>query len=178
MKNIWGIGGVIIAVILIRLLPHAPNVAPLTALAVFAGYAVRYRWAPLLAPLIALITDFFIGFYDLPVMFAVYGSYLLIALLSRWFGKSASQVAISTFAGSIAFFVVTNAAVWAFTPLYSKTASGLLMSYLNALPFFRNSLLGDLVFGAAFFMVFSVVTRLAAAPARKERSLLSNPSII
>lgn len=48
--------------------------------------------------------------------------------------------------GAIIFFLLTNAAVWAFGTMYPHTLSGLMESYTMAIPFFRNSLLGDIFF--------------------------------
>jgi hypothetical protein len=53
----------IVVAVLVRLLPHPPNVAPITAVALFAGtHFGRKHWA-LLMPLLAMVvTDIFLGF--------------------------------------------------------------------------------------------------------------------
>jgi hypothetical protein len=53
---------------------------------------------------------------------------------------------LSTFAGSVVFFLLTNTAVWAFGTMYTHDLSGLVQSYYMALPFFRNELLGNIFF--------------------------------
>ena len=50
------------------------------------------------------------------------------------------------FGANIFFFLWTNLGVWLIGNMYPKTAAGLLMSYINALPFFKNQLTSSLVF--------------------------------
>ena len=45
----------------------------------------------------------------------------------------------------------TYVSVWQYTALYPKTPAGLLHCYLAALPFFRNSLVGDLCYVGLIF---------------------------
>ena len=61
------------------------------------------------------------------------------------------QVGTASLAGSLLFFVVTNFAVWATGRLYPLTGSGLAVCYAAAIPFFRNSLLGDIAFTTILF---------------------------
>ena len=53
--------------------------------------------------------------------------------------------------------MVTNYAVWQFSPWYEKSLAGLLESYTLALPFFRNTLLGDLFYSAVLFGAYEAV---------------------
>jgi hypothetical protein len=46
---------------------------------------------------------------------------------------------------------VTNFGVWALASWYPKTWAGLVACYVAAIPFFRNTLLGDAVYTAALF---------------------------
>jgi hypothetical protein len=62
---------------------------------------------------------------------------------------------------SLFFFIATNFGVWLEGRLYPLTAEGLVSCYYNAIPFFRNTLLGDLVFSAVLFGVYVLVYRYA-----------------
>ena len=144
----------IIAVLLIalgaaaRLFPHPANVAPIAAIALFGGMYLPKRYA-VIAPLIALVaSDFIIGFYSWPILLTVYGSFVLTALIGLWIRRrrTFTRVLGGAVFGSILFFLTTNAAVWAFGAMYPHTIGGLLESYTMAIPFFRNSLLGDLFY--------------------------------
>lgn len=131
-----------------RLIPHPANFAPIGAIAIFGGMYLPRRWA-VIAPLLAVfVSDIFIGFYSWQMMLAVYGSFTVMGLLGLWVRKNKNFARIigGTVLGSIIFFLVTNAAVWAFGTMYSHNLTGLTQSYTMAIPFFRNSLLGDFFF--------------------------------
>ena len=56
--------------------------------------------------------------------------------------------------GSILFFVLTNFAVF-MQGGYTHSFAGLAECYFMAIPFFKNTLAGDLLFNAALFSLFS-----------------------
>ena len=142
----------------LRLIPHAPNFAPIGAIALFGGVYLSRKLA-LVIPLAAMvISDVFIGYYEVALMAFVYGSFLLCVVLGFWLKRHKKWQTIlgSSFLASLTFFFLTNFAVWAFTPWYAKTFSGLIQSYLMALPFFRNTLLGNLFYATVFFGAFEI----------------------
>ena len=132
--------------VLVRLLPHPPNVTPITALALF-GCNFRNKYLGVSLPLLAMIlSDIYLGFYGITLW--VYCSFLLISLLGRYWRKiKVSNVLVS----SLIFFTITNFGVW--LGGYPKTLEGVLMCYTLALPFLINSILGDLFF--SYLMKFS-----------------------
>lgn len=141
----------------IRLLPHAPNFTPVGALALFAGvYLAKKHWWGLFLPLFIMFTsDLFIGFYDFKLMAVVYGSFLLYALIGKIVPKQNPLFVLGgALGGAVFFYLATNFAVWAFSPWYAKSFEGLMLSYTLALPFFRATLLGDLLFTGLFFGAF------------------------
>ncbi len=144
--------------ILTRFLPHPPNFVPIAALALFGACFLPRKWSLILPLSAMLVSDLFIGFYTLPIMLAVYGSFLLIGLLG-WLLKKHQQwyfIGSSAILSALIFFFVTNLAVWAFTPLYVKTLSGLLQCFTMALPFFKNTLLGNLFYTASLFGLYQL----------------------
>ncbi len=68
-----------------------------------------------------------------------------------------SDIAAATFSNAVIFYLVTNFSVWAGDPLYPKTWTGLIACYTAAIPFFRNSLIGDFSFVAALFGGFAAL---------------------
>ena len=145
--------------IIARVLPHPANVAPIAALALFAGIYLPKRLALILPMAAMFISDFFVGFYNWKIMLAVYASFILIGCIGLLIQKNKNFFTIATGAlsGSILFFLITNAAVWAFSAMYAKTFSGLLESYRMALPFFRNTLFGDIAYSALFIGGFEAI---------------------
>lgn len=135
-----------------RLLPHPPNVTPITAMAIFGGACFVDRRMAILIPLAAMVLgDFVLGFHRL--VFLVYGCFVLDVALGFWVRRHRTwlSVAGAAFAGSVIFFVVTNLGVWGFESLYPKTAEGLETCFTAALPFFRNTILGDLGYTMVLF---------------------------
>jgi hypothetical protein len=146
-----------------RLIPHPPNFAPIAAVALFGGATFQRRTA-FLIPLAALLMSDLIlhltylaswqpnwGFYQ--GQWVVYAcslaSVFLGSLIRR--RRTVLSIAIATVAGSVLFFLVTNFAVWASGTMYPRTAPGLLFCYEMALPFFRSTLAGDIVYSAVLF---------------------------
>jgi hypothetical protein len=72
-------------------------------------------------------------------------------------------------ASSVIFFVVTNFAVWLTSGMYPLDAAGLTKCYVAALPFFQNTLIGDLLWTAALFGSFWTV-RIALGARCTERA--------
>lgn len=142
------IGLLLIFGFVMRLLPHAANVAPIGAIALFAGIYLPPRWALLLPVGVMLASDLIVGLYSLPIMITVYASFVCMGLIGLWVRKHKTPLTLlgGTVVGSILFFLLTNAAVWAFGTMYPHTVAGLLQSYMAGLPFLRNTLIGDLMY--------------------------------
>lgn len=154
------IGGFLIVLgILARFLPHSANFSPIGALALFAGFYLPKKWALIIPVLAMLVSDFFLGFYEPVVMVSVYFSFILTAFLASYLPKKQSwgKIAGLSVVSAILFFVLTNFAVWAFTPWYAKNLSGFNQCFLLALPFFKNTLLGNLFYTAGFFGLYEIL---------------------
>lgn len=144
--------------IALRLLPHLPNFAPITAIALFGGVYLSRKVALVLPLAAMLVSDMFIGFYEPQLMLFVYGSFILSVFLGFWLkgNKKWQNVLASSAFCALMFFIITNFAVWLFTPWYAKSAFGLAQCYVMALPFLRNSLLGDVFYTGLFFGLFEL----------------------
>lgn len=140
-----------------RLLPHLPNAAPIAAIALVAGTYLGRQWALPLPLAALLVSDLALGFYDWRIMLSVYGTYAAIAVMGMQGRKWQTgnflgfPIAASTF-----FFLVTNGAVWAFSPWYEKSLRGLWHAYEMGLPFYRNMLLGDIAYTALLVGAFEL----------------------
>ena len=131
-----------------RFLPHPANFTPIGAIAIFGAMYLPKKWSLVLPITTMFIADIFIGFYSLPVMLSVYGSFLIMWFIGSKIrdNKKARNILGGTVLGSILFFLITNWAVWSFGTMYIHNINGLMQSYYMAIPFFRNSLLGDLFY--------------------------------
>ncbi|OGH58834.1 MAG: hypothetical protein A2725_03730 [Candidatus Magasanikbacteria bacterium RIFCSPHIGHO2_01_FULL_33_34] len=131
-----------------RFLPHTANFVPIGAIAIFSGLYFPKKYAIIIPVIALIISDFFIGFYSWQIMLSVYGSFVIMGLLGLLARKNKSfgKIAGATILGSLIFFLITNASVWIFGTMYSHSISGLIESYYMALPFFKNSLMGDIFY--------------------------------
>jgi hypothetical protein len=138
--------------VIARVVPHAPSFSPVAASALFAGMVIGRRYA-LLVPLAAmLLSDAVLGFDDWRMRLVVYAALTLPAVLGLLARNARWPVAFPlAVASSVIFFVVTNFAVWLFGGMYTLDAAGLAKCYVAALPFFQNTLIGDLLWTAALF---------------------------
>ena len=176
-KNIvWFAIFLVVAAAATRVLRHLgfidlpPNVAPVAALAMFGGVYLPKRYALMLPLGAMLVSDIVIGFYTPAVMASVYVSFVVSSLIGFWIRrhKNIGSTVAGSLLGSMVFFITTNGAVWLFGTWYPRTLTGLTDVYLAGIPFFRNTVLGDLGFVGIMFGAYElalyVVRRRVAVP--------------
>lgn len=148
-----------------RLFDHPANFTPIAAIAIFGGALLGKRLAYVLPLAIMLISDIALelisgnGFY--PDQVFVYGSFLMVVFLSSKTLRSkvkAQNVLGTALASSVLFFLVTNFGSWLMWDIYPNTASGLIQSYVMAIPFFQNEILATLSYSAVLFGIYHLVT--------------------
>lgn len=143
-----------------RLIPHAPNFTPVAAMALFGGATLNNKRLAYLLPLVAMfISDFIIGFHS--TMWAVYISFLLTVFIGTKISNNVKPLSVITasVASSALFFIITNFAVWLGSSFYPQNLSGLIECYIAAIPFFNNSILGDLFYNGILFTVFTFASQ-------------------
>ncbi len=156
MKHLIFGFGLVLAAALSRLLPHPPNFTPIAAIALSSAVYLDKRYAFIIPLTAMLISDAIIGFHD--GMVWVYGSFVLIGLIGLWLRSHKSPLPIlgAALVSSVLFFIITNFGVWLMGTMYPKTAEGLLACYIAAIPFFQNTLVGDVAYTAALFGLFEL----------------------
>lgn len=159
-----GMIGIIAIVVILRLLPHPPNVAPIGGLALFSGAHLSKKSAIIISLLVMFISDLFLGFHN--TMPFVYGSFIAIVFIGSLLRKNQKPIFIlkASLAASFLFFIVTNFGVWLVGNMYPKTLSGLVNAYILALPFFRNTIIGDFVYTFSFFYGYRLIENIAYKP--------------
>jgi len=170
-KNILLILIISMVALAARLISHSPNFSPLVAVMLFTGvYGQSKKYIVL--PLIALfISDLFLGFYKLEIMLAVYGSLIIASAIGMWLknNKNILNTASATLASALLFFLITNFAVWYFGSWYSHNLAGLALCYNLAIPFFKNTLLSNIIYAGLLFTSYESLTQLI-----KQKKLLHN----
>lgn len=193
--------GLVVLAVATRLIDHPWNIAPVGAIALFAGTYVRNRWAAFVLPIAAMIaSDVALGvmrgdpsFYTFHTLLpVVYACYLISVLLGRGVRRTWQVVddqknwgtprralfrilplAGATLAGSVIFFVVTNFGVWALMQTYPKTWAGLVECFVRALPFFDNTRNGDILFVIALFGGYELAAKYLPAKSNNRGLLYS-----
>lgn len=156
--------------VLSRFIPHPPNFTPLGAIALFGAAYFSKKYLAFLIPLAAWwISDLFLDnliyakqypeFYQgfswagnpvgyLCLAFIVILGWLLLKKISILRVIGAATVA------AVLFFLITNFAAMLADPIYTKDFNGLIQSYIAGVPFFRNTLAGNLVYSALLFGIY------------------------
>jgi hypothetical protein len=153
--------------LILHLKPIPWDFTPVTASLLFFGAygSRRQSWFPvaLLAGADVVLSKFVYAYpisWDLYVTWAWYAA---IVLLGTRLGRNAKAVWVlcSALASSVSFFLISNFSAWLEYHMYPKTFSGLLTSYAAGLPFFRNRVVGDVMFTAVMFSVPVIVAQFA-----------------
>jgi hypothetical protein len=158
-----------------RFLPHPDGWVQFTpvgaALLYFGARApLKRMWIPLAALIAAdlYLTKVTYGYplkADQVVTWAWYAGVIVLGSVLLGRRVSPLRVAGGSLTASIAFFAVSNFAVWAVWDMYPKTLAGLATAYVAAIPFFRNQVLADLLCAAALFTIGALVERRESKPA-------------
>jgi hypothetical protein len=149
------------------------NFSPIAAVALFSGALFGRKYIAFIFPLVVqFVSDILVNtyVYNMPNPFEyffkwealfVYPCYIAIALLGMWVGTNGkyARVPVGALASTALFFIVTNFGAWLSEPMYTKDFAGLVSSYTLALPFVKNSFIGDALFSAFFFGAFYVAQR-------------------
>ena len=156
-----------------RIMPNRPyGFAPQIALALFGGafFVKNKKWAFSL-PLISLfISDllyqvlFNYGYTDIQGFYSgQWVNYLLIGSLTV-FGflisdAKISKVILASIAAPTTYFLISNGLVWFGNGGYhrSRSMAGLLQTLVDGIPFYQNSIMGTIVFGAILFGGYSLL---------------------
>lgn len=162
-KSAIAVAMILIAIaVAYRLFPHPANFTAITAVALFAGTILPRRYA-LAVPLIAIVvSDVFIGLHSL--FLVTWATLVVVTWLSHQYLRNISSLRVmsASVGASALFFLTSNFAVWVEGRLYDHTWSGFVTCFYNALPFFRSSLLGDLLFSGILFGSYALIHKLAS----------------
>ena len=177
---------VILAVLIVlgvagRLLPHPPNFTPMAAIALFAGFIFIKRYMAVVAVVSTMILCDYFAFGSLSAswfgsksMFVVYLALLFPIVFKNLLQKKLGVLRIfgAALASSSVFFLATNFAVWAFSPMYEKTLEGLVLCYTMAIPFFQNTVAGDLIWSGVIFGAYLVLRNYSNLQIFKQKDTL------
>ena len=145
-----------------------PNIELVTATMLIASAYLGWKRAFFLVLLIMFSTDAILG--TTSIFLFTWSGFLIPAFLASFIFKKkkasgSGKVALGTLAGigsTLFFFLWTNFGVWALDVwgMYSRDLSGLMMSYINGLPFLRLQAISTLLFVPSGFAIVEIAKAL------------------
>ena len=142
-----------------RLIPHPSNFTPILATGIFAGFYFRSFILSLFIVVCSMfLGDLFLGFHN--TMFFTYSS-LIIAVIIGLFIKQLkfTEILFGGLVSSVCFFIITNFGAWLTLEMYAKNFSGLIQSYLMAIPFFQNTLISTFLYLFLLKLLFNITVK-------------------
>jgi hypothetical protein len=168
------------------------NLMPVGALALFAGSRLRTPFAVALPVLVMFVSDLLLiqpladmGFsafsWGRPFIYLSFAAYFFLGRLVPEDSYSPIWVLATALVGGAQFFLITNALAWygniGVPPMnYTGDLSGLMQSYISALPFHRQTLFSDLVFSLLFFGAHALLLLALARPGEEKLPALEGAS--
>ena len=153
------------------------NFTPIGAMALFGGAYFRNHTKAYSFPIITLfLSDIILMQVFYPEhtsgllykgWYWTYLAFVLMVLIGRYIKKvNVKNVAISAVSAALVHWLIADFGVWyggctniATGELYPHTFSGLIDCYIMAIPYMKNMLLGNLIFGAILFGSFELAQR-------------------
>jgi hypothetical protein len=149
--------------VVLRLIPHPPNFAPVGATSVFAGRTMRLGSGIVLTLTTMLISDFLLSklhgyrFVGVGTIF-VYAGFVVQLLLGRWLRSVRGGAIGAAVLGAVAFFLLSNFGSF-LQGSYGLTLNGLAACYVAAIPFFGGTLAGDVIWTVVLSLVYRWIAR-------------------
>ena len=154
MKEFFKTAGLLLACIFLARFIMPANYTPLIAMAVFMPFVTDNKNLQLLLPVsLLLVTDLILGFYGTTMLF-VYGTMLLIGLLSRLLHKESIQrLMTNSLLSVVLWHAIVNFGVY----LSGLGNVSLAQTYLLAIPFDLRLLTSTLLFAGMFYGIRHLV---------------------
>ncbi len=163
--------GMILVVAFSRLMIHIPNFSPIAAMGLFGAAYFSKKYLAFVIPFMGLfLSNLFLNnviyaqYFDRFMLFGpsdlyVYGAFAIVILLGFGLLKKVNLVNVigASLVASIVFFLITNFSSFIALPVYPKNIGGLISAYVAGIPFFKYTILGDLVFVGVLFGGFALI---------------------
>lgn len=155
-----------------------PNTELITTITLVTTSYLGLRWSIGIIVGILAVSDMILG--NSSIFLFTWSAFIFLAWGGRfWLTKQKKGVRLVIQAtalgvtGSIWFFIWTNFGVWLLDRwnMYPKTIAGLIDAYILALPFFRNNLIGNIIFVPAVFTLIETA-RLVVFPRKEVLSII------
>ena len=152
------LAGIVLFGISWRLMPHVPNFAPIDAIALLGGTLLTWRKAIILPLVTMVLSDLALGLYVgfewtwLSIVLVAFVGIAIKHLPLAW------RISIGAVGGGLMFFAISNFGVWLTSGMYAHTFIGIVNCYVMAVPFFRATLISDVVFATVLLSAAEYAT--------------------
>ena len=145
------------ALVQLRLIPHPPNFTPILAAGIFSGYYFKNFFMSLFIIILSMfLGDLYLGIHD--TMFFTFISLIAVVAVGFYIKKFKSlEILFGGIISSVCFFIITNFGAWLTLDMYEKSFSGLISSYVLAIPFFQNTLVSTILYLFLFKFFFEQI---------------------
>ena len=168
-QDIIVLSSIILVLIAMRSIFNIPNFNPIGAIALMGGILFHKKTTAFLVTIGALfLGDIILGLSSpiyMDYMFSttflfVYVAFILMILLGTALKNRASLISISlgSVVSAILFFLITNAGSW-LALNYDRSLSGLMSAYSAGIPFFRATLVSQLLFSLGIYIIYNLATQ-------------------
>ena len=100
--------------------------------------------------------DLYLGIHD--TMFFTYISLIAVVAVGFYIKKFKSlEILFGGIISSVCFLIITNFGAWLTLDMYEKSFSGLISSYVLAIPFFQNTLVSTILYLFLFKFFFEQI---------------------
>lgn len=138
--------------VLMRIVPHLPNLSPFASLIIVIGCHLSRRMSILVTLSALIISDILLALILGYPMFGswtlfTYSGFALIAAGSVWLRGRQRFMPVLAFgsASVLGYWTWTNIGTWAFSVIYPHTAVGLISCLIAGLPFLQHSAISTLI---------------------------------
>jgi hypothetical protein len=139
------------------------NMSVIGALALFAAARLGFWWGVAFTAVAIALKD--VVYYQFtnwwepyPLSWVYFASYALAGWYFLRRSASAGRIAVTALGVSLGFFVVSNFVSWLEQALpYGYSFEGLMNCYAAGIPFYRGTLLGDVLFSGVLFGAHAVL---------------------
>lgn len=154
----------------VALYPH--NFSPMIGMAIFGGAVIKDKRLAFALPLLSMfVSDIMFEVFNVAqgfwgwgqlIGYAIFGLITVIAFnlkkvnVVNVVGYSLISSVIFFLLSNLAFFIIDNPVYLT----YSQDFNGFIMCYIKALPFFKTSVIADMVYSGLLFGVYYQVTKL------------------
>ncbi|WP_158828354.1 DUF6580 family putative transport protein [Mucilaginibacter lacusdianchii] len=160
--------------------PALSNFTPMGAFAIFGGAYFADKWKAAVIPVVTLfVTNIFINYlyFSKLIWFNTESLWLYASLVIMvWIGSfiktvNVANVLLASLTSVAVHWLLTDISPWLNSNLYDKGIIGYGESLVMALPFERNMLLADAVFGGLLFGGYEWLKNRSAAKSSKQLSI-------